>query len=547
MHYLRVVAIAIWFTVFNAVRRPYWNRRYARSPEKTSKVFLAGFREFLSKTPSQSQRRGQDLGRSAGFTLAPITVGGYLRVAKKFVKDERTVFPTKRQLFRRVAKLRDEGKSYTHVCNSASMLEWMSRYRQMPVRIARPRKPERRVREVLTEREIKTLIEACRRPRERALMALSAWSGLRTTELTKVKVSDCDLANLCVTVRCGKYFRDRTVCMTQEAADYLSEYIQASRKGPDDFLFGKSTGSLRRTMHRVRKRTEVQTRATPQRLRRSLATNLHLRGADLSTIKSQMGHKDEATTLQSYIKIGPELHRQKYDRYAPIYQDSQMNRHIEKFVTGEFTFGSDPLSVEASHYKPEMSHLLTVQERLRAYAEALRERLAEVNNLPAMTAIPSEATPPAITAQATDVAMVVPAPHAAAKDGRKRHGATSRPRQEASESSKGRASGRSSRTTKAKRAAAKPAPSKESETSRRRGRPRRTANLTSRQVSVLKALKNGATPLTNALYRKVAEVSRQVAANDLTALCRQGVLKRDPRRGGRSTAYLVTGFGLAAV
>ena len=252
----------------------------------------------------------------------------------------------------------------------------------MPIKISRPRKPERRVREVLCEPDVKNLMEACRTRREAALMPLSAWGGLRTTELTRIRMMDVDLNNLIVNVLCGKYFRDRAACITQECADALDAYIKATGKKPNDLLFTKCTGSLHPTMHRICKRTKVQTPVTTQRLRRSLATPLHRRGADISTVSAQLGHKDEATTLNHYVKSGPEMHRQSFDRYAPIYLDSQLDRHIEKFISGEFSLGADPHNIEASHFKPEMGHLLSVQEQRKAFAESFDERVAHAIKLP---------------------------------------------------------------------------------------------------------------------------------------------------------------------
>lgn len=522
MEILRSVGLVLWYSVFNLVRRHHWNRRYKRCPKSTIKEFMTEFREYLSRTPSQAMGRNREEGKSAGFTLAPVTVGGYMRIVSKIVRDQGTVFPTKKQMYASVTHLKEKRASYSHICGTASCLEWLSRFWRMPVKIARPRKPERCVREVLSEREIKALMEACRTKREKALMALSAWGGLRTSELSRVRVLDLDLKNLIVNVVCGKYFRDRASCITQECADALEDYIKQAKKDREDLVFTKCTGSIRRTMHRIRKRTDVQSPSTPQKLRRSLATNLHRRGADIAAISAQLGHKEETTTWTSYIKCGPEMHRQSFDRYAPIYQDSQMDRHIQKFITGEFTFGADPLNIQASHFKPEMGHLLSVQQQLKAYAEALSQRVTNAIKLPAKGGEGSEASEKALRKGATQEAPVVEGKVIKGKEAR------------------------SKRPAKDKRAGAM-AKTKEV-TAKKRGRPKRDrTTLTERQQLILKQLTACTAPLTNRLYRELTDVSRHIASTDIMALCSLGLIQRDPDRAGRATCYWPTSMAMAAI
>ena len=79
----------------------------------------------------------------------------------------------------------------------------------MDMRFKLPRKPERLVREVLAPEQIRRLIAACADVKSRAVVALLAYTGMRTAELRELKAGDLDFKNLTVRIVMGKNFRDR--------------------------------------------------------------------------------------------------------------------------------------------------------------------------------------------------------------------------------------------------------------------------------------------------------------------------------------------------
>jgi integrase len=83
--------------------------------------------------------------------------------------------------------------SYSHIVNTSLALEHYAKFKGIEVTLGRPRKPRRIVQNVLSESEVSRLIQAARNPREKAIIALLAYSGVRNSELRNIRRKDIDL------------------------------------------------------------------------------------------------------------------------------------------------------------------------------------------------------------------------------------------------------------------------------------------------------------------------------------------------------------------
>ncbi|PYS50258.1 MAG: site-specific tyrosine recombinase XerD [Acidobacteria bacterium] len=180
----------------------------------------------------------------------------------------------------------------------------------------------------LTEEEIERLLAA---PdvstdeglRDRAMLELMYATGLRVSEVVKLKRADVNLdAGL---VSCyGKGSKERRVPIGKSASLWLQKYIGVSARAGranNPYLFLNSSGApMTRTqawaiVKRYASRAGLE-RVSPHTLRHSFATHLLQRGADSRSVQALLGHSDISTT-QIYTHITDRHMRATYDRHHP--------------------------------------------------------------------------------------------------------------------------------------------------------------------------------------------------------------------------------------
>ena len=113
--------------------------------------------------------------------------------------------------------------------------------------------------------------------------------------------------------------------MSGDCTQVLLQYLSAHPRQAEDYLFTTmrarthySTWALRRMVKRVVARSGVTKRVHPHLFRHSLASNMLARGANLLTIKEQLGHEYIETTM-IYIKSRPKRAQAEYQMFTPSY------------------------------------------------------------------------------------------------------------------------------------------------------------------------------------------------------------------------------------
>lgn len=194
-----------------------------------------------------------------------------------------------------------------------------------PIKLGRPRKPKRIPKETLTEAEIPVILSACKNIRERTILTLLAYSGMRNEELCNLRVRDVDCGNNLVRIIQGKGSKDRCVPVTGECIKTVLQYLSEYPRDDSEYMFTSlrtgsrySEWSLRYLIKSVDGRTFIKKRVHPPLFRHSLATNMLMRSANIFTIQQQLGHADIQTTM---IYLNPKTNRlqTEYQAYAPSY------------------------------------------------------------------------------------------------------------------------------------------------------------------------------------------------------------------------------------
>ena len=163
--------------------------------------------------------------------------------------------------------------------------------------------------------------------RDRALIEALYATGLRVSELIRLRASDLNLdAGYLSTT--GKGSKQRIVPIGEQATEWLVKYIRdgrpallGKRTSPWLFVNAKRGGRLSRVgfwkiLKEYGRKAGLPRALSPHVLRHSFATHLLEHGADLRSIQMMLGHADLSTT-QIYTHVLEARLRAVYDRFHP--------------------------------------------------------------------------------------------------------------------------------------------------------------------------------------------------------------------------------------
>ena len=168
-------------------------------------------------------------------------------------------------------------------------------------------KDRRRLPTVLSREEVSRLINAAGTLFRRTLLMTLYGTGMRRSELARLKVSDIDSQRMIIRVMAGKGGKDRDLPLSPALLESLREYwrwrkprtylfpSRDPRRGPEQPISDKSVWIA---CSEAARHAGISKRVTPHTLRHSWATHLLEGGTDLRTIQVVLGHGDLETTAQ---------------------------------------------------------------------------------------------------------------------------------------------------------------------------------------------------------------------------------------------------------
>lgn len=187
---------------------------------------------------------------------------------------------------------------------------------------------------ILTQKEAQRLMDApeLRSPvgyRDKAVLEVVYSTGIRISELFRLKVTDFDHKNRTLFVKEGKGGKDRVLPLPMIAAGYLKEYVERVRpkfvkalKRDKGILFLNYTGTplSLSSMSSIFKRTTtaagIDKHVSAMVLRHSIASHLLENGMDIRYIQEFLGHERLSTT-QVYSKVTMDGLRKMYNKFHP--------------------------------------------------------------------------------------------------------------------------------------------------------------------------------------------------------------------------------------
>jgi integrase/recombinase XerD len=164
---------------------------------------------------------------------------------------------------------------------------------------------------VLSREEVTRLIDAAVNLMHRTILIILYGTGLRRTEVSRLKVSDIDSQRMVIHIRQGKGSRDRDVPLSPKLLNVLREYWRW--KKPKIYLFPSTLGhpgveeaisdkTVWNACREAAGRAGLNKAIGPHTLRHSFATHLMEAGTDLPTIQLLLGHATlEHTTVYLHL------------------------------------------------------------------------------------------------------------------------------------------------------------------------------------------------------------------------------------------------------
>lgn len=161
----------------------------------------------------------------------------------------------------------------------------------------------------LSPSEIRRLIFACDDFRDRCIIKLFAYSGIRREELQQLDVQDIDFERRRIYIRSGKGGKSRTIPASESVLADLKHLIHNRKKGP---LFLSQKGgrlSLRQINRIVAKAGKAaglrhpnpeKKAINPHLLRHSFGRNALKQGMPMEQVQQILGHSSIKTTIDIY-------------------------------------------------------------------------------------------------------------------------------------------------------------------------------------------------------------------------------------------------------
>jgi site-specific recombinase XerD len=165
-------------------------------------------------------------------------------------------------------------------------------------------KVKKKLPEILSREEIRQLTDKCANVKHKSFLMLAYGSGLRVSEISRLRINDIDSKAMRAFVKDGKGGKDRYTILSNECLCVLREYWTVYRpKHPDGWLFPGvknvthiSSDAIECAFNNQLEKAGITKNVSIHTLRHCFATHLLEDGVDLFRIKELLGHSSLNTT-----------------------------------------------------------------------------------------------------------------------------------------------------------------------------------------------------------------------------------------------------------
>jgi len=288
--------------------------------------YLRGFESYLTTEKKASSN----------------TLSSYLRDVRQFIdyagrENLPLVRVAQRNIEDYVRYLTAMGKSVSTVTRAVASLKSFYSYMfdtgqvaTNPVRGVTPVKVERKLPQILTNKEVELLLEQpectdAKGYRDHAMLELLYATGIRVSELINLNVENLNLS--AGFIRCTGKGKERIIPLYPAAVRALSNYLEQIRsrmvENPNETaLFVNMNGERMsrqgfwKIIKHYQETANIKKEITPHTLRHSFAAHLLENGADLRSIQEMLGHADISST-QVYAQLVKQKLKDVYNKAHP--------------------------------------------------------------------------------------------------------------------------------------------------------------------------------------------------------------------------------------
>jgi len=154
---------------------------------------------------------------------------------------------------------------------------------------------------VLSREEVTEIIRRAGQPKHRCLLQLAYATGMRVSELTRIRMDDINLRRRRLKVRDSEDRINREVDLPVSCCNAIRSYLREAE--PQRYLFeGTAPGtpyavrSAQQVILKAVQRAGLSKKVSLQTLRHSFAEHSLEDGADLAELQKKLGHKSKRTT-----------------------------------------------------------------------------------------------------------------------------------------------------------------------------------------------------------------------------------------------------------
>ena len=271
------------------------------------------------------------------------TITSYMRDIRQFAgwlsttEELDTVDATQENISRYMEVLEEEGRSTATQARCVASLRNFYSYlvssgflEQSPVTDVKVERKERKLPQILTNREIELLLSqpVCiddKGFRDKAMLEVLYATGMRVSELIDLNVSDVNLDQ--GIVKCTTSRKTRSIPLYPAAQKALRVYMDEHRDflltdSDEPALFVNVNGTrisrqgFWKILNHYQETAHIDKDITPHTLRHSFAVHLLENGADIGSVQELMGHCDISST-QLYTHMLNQKIKQVYEKCHP--------------------------------------------------------------------------------------------------------------------------------------------------------------------------------------------------------------------------------------
>jgi len=265
--------------------------------------------------------------------VSPHTVDAYNRDILNFIsflQAHSCSTPDKKYAEEYVAYMRERGKKTRSIVRAISALRSFFNFLLIdgvlsynPLEDMETPKYTQPIPDVLSEEDILQLLKLPdgekKSLRDRTILELLYATGLRVSELIKLKRSDINLEGGFL-VASGKRSKERVVPLGAYSREAIKIYLE-QEKPQGAFLFPNKKGGMltRQAIWKLIRKYAIQLQKghiSPHTIRHTFATHLLRGGADLRSVQILLGHEDISTT-QIYTHIDNKRLKEIHKKYHP--------------------------------------------------------------------------------------------------------------------------------------------------------------------------------------------------------------------------------------